>query len=350
MADFFKKIFSPKNKIDNVDISSIDPIHTTSISTEEEYLPTVSVLPVIEDNSIKVDDNDTPNSIVKHETKEQNFDDGYLILGASIIGKYHVVEGSQCQDCHKYKYLGDGWGIAIVSDGAGSASNAQRGSNAICNIGLGLLDELITTYKNANKLPEEKEWALEARAIFEMLKEIFVKTAESESVDHKTFNATALMLIYTPLGMLVAHIGDGRMGYMDSNYTWHALITPHSGEEASQTIFVTSDWNILSNLKMSDVYIPETRIVRDYPKAFILMSDGCENATWECNVLNSSTNKYEDANKPFERFLTPMVDMILEKENLDDRFQTFVDIIDKGNSVFEKETDDKTILLGLLNL
>lgn len=343
MSSFFRKLFCKKKEI-NVAEASINDVAKNSIIGEENS----PVIQVSNSDSIQKKDSEILDSLVKHETKEQNEDNDLVVLGVSIVGKSHISEGVECQDCHKYKFLGDDWGIAIVSDGAGSALNAQRGSNAVCNIGIKLVEELIQTYKKKKELPEEKEWALEVRSILEILRDIFVKTAENEDIDPKTFNATVLILVHTPHGMLVAHIGDGRMGYLDNNNVWHALITPHSGEEANQTVFLTSDWNIISNLKMSNVYVPETKIVKDFPKAFVLMSDGCENATWECRVLNNVLNKYEDPNKPFERFLSPMINMILEKESLDEMFQTFVDIIDKGNNVLERETDDKTLLLGIL--
>lgn len=343
MKPFFNFLFNKNKRVDNESISLDDVAKDSIISNDN-----LSIIQVSNRDDIQNENSEILDSFVKHKTREQYEENNSLVLGVSIVGKSHISEGIECQDCHRYKFLGNDWGIAIVSDGAGSALNAERGSNAVCNIGIKLVEELIQPYIEKKELPDEKEWALEIRAIFEIIRDLFVKTAEKEDIDPKTFNATVLILVHTPFGMLVAHIGDGRMGYLDNNNVWHALITPHSGEEANQTIFITSDWNIISNLKMSDVYVPETRVVKDLPKAFVLMSDGCENAIWECRVLNDILNKYEDLNRPFERFLSPMINMILEKENLDERFETFIDIIDKGNNVLERETDDKTLLLGIL--
>ncbi len=54
--------------------------------------------------------------------------DQWMIVGASVQGNGHISVNMTCQDSSDYKHLGDGWGIAVVSDGAGSAKNAQIGS------------------------------------------------------------------------------------------------------------------------------------------------------------------------------------------------------------------------------
>ena len=45
--------------------------------------------------------------------------DNCVVIGASVQGKGHVQADLPCQDSCKYTYLGRGWGIAVVSDGAG---------------------------------------------------------------------------------------------------------------------------------------------------------------------------------------------------------------------------------------
>ena len=60
------------------------------------------------------------------------FDDGTCcVIGSSVIGKNHIAMHLPCQDSCGYDNLGKGWGIAVTSDGAGSAEHSEVGSKVI---------------------------------------------------------------------------------------------------------------------------------------------------------------------------------------------------------------------------
>ena len=352
--DFFRKIF-PREKHKHgvkTDLSDgAESSNTTNIT-----MPTLVNETDLTDVADANDSSHSENLLVIENVNDdyillktaEFINDKELILGVSITGKSHREKKTECQDYHKFIPSGDGWGIVLLSDGAGTALNAKRGSEEVCEFGSEFVANLVQQYKDKAELPSDKEWYIEIRRVFEFIKEIFVKTAEQENIDYKTFAATALVLVYSPYGMLTAHIGDGRMGYKDSSDCWHALITPHKGEKANQTTFITEDWNVISNSKMSGTYIPETSVIKSVPKAFVLMSDGCEKATWECTIFNNSTKKGEEVNKPYKKFLDPMIDRIMKEENIKEKFEEFVNIINIGNDVCKRETDDKTFVLGIL--
>ncbi|MBK7438376.1 MAG: protein phosphatase 2C domain-containing protein [Saprospiraceae bacterium] len=48
-------------------------------------------------------------------------------------------------------------------------------------------------------------------------------------------------MCFSKSGLICSHIGDGRAGYQDNENTWHSVLEPFKGEEANQTIFITSD-------------------------------------------------------------------------------------------------------------
>jgi len=50
----------------------------------------------------------------------------WFTVEASIIGKGHVQSGMPCQDENSITDLGNGWGLAIICDGAGSAKNRKK--------------------------------------------------------------------------------------------------------------------------------------------------------------------------------------------------------------------------------
>ena len=99
---------------------------------------------------------------------------------------------------------------------------------------------------------------------------------------------------------------------------------------------------------MSDVYLPETRVVKEKPKAFVLMSDGCESFSWTCKVYDKEKNFYYDLNEPFERFLNPLIDAIGGIEDKEQRVNDMIDIVNVGTVGGRREQDDRTMLLGVL--
>ncbi|MCR8912855.1 protein phosphatase 2C domain-containing protein [Barnesiella sp. ET7] len=279
----------------------------------------------------------------------------WIIVGASVIGRGHIESNMPCQDSNSYASLGNGWGIAITSDGAGSAKHSHVGSKIVVTRAKSYFEQLILAsswYKN-NILPDDITWSKAAFKALKAVRDDMQKFAEEKQAKLESFAATVIVVVHTPLGLLVAHIGDGRAGYQDKSGAWHSLITPHKGEEANQTIFITSDfWNI-PFYEMSGVSVPETRVIRESAKSFVLMSDGCEHTSWDCNLYNADKGIYYDPNTPHVAFFNPLIETLKEhkKEQLPftDRSEKWSNYLDKGNKSFIKETDDKTMILGTIS-
>ena len=275
-----------------------------------------------------------------------------IILGASIRGRSHIESNTECQDYHLYQELSEGWSILVVSDGAGSAKHAGRGSKANCTISMKLLSDMIAKNKwiENSILPSELDWHIEFRTICEKTRLIYQNKVEemNDGSVVTDFNATLLICIITPKGILSGHIGDGRMGYLSNDGEWKNLITPHKGEEGNQTLFLQSNWDKphVPALKVSNVYVPETRVVCEIPKAVVLISDGCERSCWECAILDPTIGKYTDVNKPHPGFMNPLIESIVGEDD-SKRFDLFVDIIDKGTKSCQTERDDKTMLIAM---
>jgi len=279
----------------------------------------------------------------------------WIIVGASVIGRGHIESNMPCQDSNSYASLGNGWGIAITSDGAGSAKHSHVGSKIVVTRAKSYFEKLILNsswYKN-NILPDDITWSKAAFKALKAVRDDMQKFAEEKQAKLESFAATVIVVVHTPMGLLVAHIGDGRAGYQDKSGTWHSLITPHKGEEANQTIFITSDfWNI-PFYEMSGVSVPETRVIRESAKSFVLMSDGCEHTSWDCNLYDADKGIYYDPNTPHVAFFNPLIETLKEhrKEQLPfiDRSEKWSNYLDKGNKSFIKETDDKTMILGTIS-
>lgn len=275
----------------------------------------------------------------------------WTAVGVSVIGSGHVSSGLPCQDNNGYLYLGDGWGIAVVSDGAGSAVNSQIGSLITVKSSLRHFSQLVRArgWKNSSELPGDEEWNETSYRILSAVKRDIKEFALKEKMEVSSLNATVIVVIHSPKGLLVCHVGDGRAGYKGEDGVWRAMITPHKGEEANQTVFLPSDFWEAPYFRLSGVRIPEARVIRERVAAFTLMSDGCENTCWDYYHFNPATNRYFDPNTPhsplFDSLCGTIRNFTEDNGEPSELLANWREYVASGNDGFRKETDDKTLLL-----
>ena len=278
----------------------------------------------------------------------------WIIVGASVQGHGHIEMNLPCQDSCGYKYLHDGWGIAVTADGAGSAEKSQVGALIAVQRAIVHFESLIHRehWIEDEVLPTEARWMKCSYGCLKLIHDETESFAKQKEVDFKSLSSTIIVVIHSPIGLLVCHVGDGRAGYKAMDGSWHSLITPHKGAEANQTLFITSEfWNI-PFFEMSGVTVPEARVITEKAAAFVLMSDGCENTSWKCNQYNPKTNKYYAPNLPHQPFFDSVVNTLqsfredkIAEEERKNKWESF---IREGNSSFHKESDDKTMIVGAL--
>ena len=321
-------------------------------------------------------------------------DESGYVVGFSIQGRSHISAGTPCEDYHAYKEIAPGWKLFITSDGAGSARESSRGSKANCEMAEKFIIQLLNAkgWIEKNYMPTELEWYIECYNIFLAMKNIIFRQAEKQAEQYKAdkeaaleqitatieattdqilrgklesqkrdimadinkplgardFNATIILMLLTPRGMLTAHIGDGRMGYKSKNGEWKALMTPHKGEEACATVFIPNDWHQIKvpAFTMGDAYLPDVRVVHELPEAIVLMSDGCENITWSCYAKDDS-GRYYDPNTPFAGFFGPLLDEMNADLTPEARVDRFIEIINVETKAGRSEPDDRTMILAV---
>ncbi len=336
-----------------------------------------------------VDLNDPERRVVTSIADERGY-----VVGFSIQGRSHISAGTPCEDYHAYKEIAPGWRLFITSDGAGSARESARGSKANCEMAEKFIAQLLKAkgWVEKNYMPTELEWYVECYNIFLSMKSIIFRQADKQAAQYKAdkeaalekltatinatsdpaaraklelkkqdiiadinkplcardFNATIILMLLTPRGMLTAHIGDGRMGYKTKDGEWKALMTPHKGDEASSTVFIPNDWEQtkVPAFTMSDVYLPDVRVIHEIPEAVVLMSDGCENITWT-HYSKDEAGHYFDPNKPFPGFFNPLLDEMNEDHTPESRLDRLIEIINIGTPAGVTEHDDRTMLLGV---
>lgn len=280
--------------------------------------------------------------------------DNWEVVGASVQGNGHKTSNLPCQDSCAYEYLSGGWGIAITSDGAGSAEHSDIGSKITIARAMHYLKHLIEEERWIEKkeLPTDNTWMRLVVPELRKVRDDIYGFSPKNKIEYKSLSATIIVVVHSPHGLLVAHVGDGRAGCRDMEGNWKSIITPHKGEEANQTVFLTTGFWDTPSFILSGVMVPETKVIRHPVSAFTLMSDGCENTAWLFNQKDENTGHYYDPNKPFPKFFNPLIESLdcesrdnTPEEEIGNNWHSF---ITEGTRGFISESDDKTMILGFI--
>lgn len=271
-------------------------------------------------------------------------------LHAFVQGKGHVEENIPCQDyCNVFYHTN--YTICIVSDGAGSCENSHIGS----------INATMSANTHFSKLIEEKKWhnpkikikpeewhKLSIKGLKAIKNDLEI-ISMSHGCKLKSLSCTLIITIHFKDKLLVTHIGDGRAGYCNFKDEWNAMIKPYKGSYSNETVFITSDiWQDEATLNN---YI-ESRIITEKIKAFCLLTDGCENASFECYKINEVSAIPEDINKPFRDFFYENINIHIPNlvkagktpAELNDIWKSF---LKNGNDTLKNESDDKSMILAV---
>lgn len=210
---------------------------------------------------------------------------------SSAQGRSHVKENIPCQDKTYSLTTGDVTTIALA-DGAGSARLSHYGAECAVKT---IAEELCNKF---DSYWDEKEASV---ARFRFYQEILCKLnqkAQELSCDLKDLASTLLAVSVKGNRFLIFHIGDGVIGYKDSDILKVAS-APNNGEFSNTTIFTTSP--------KAD---SQTRLIKgtsDTIDGFILMSDGPEACLYDnknkklakgiLNMLSDAADEPEEAVK-----------------------------------------------------
>lgn len=280
---------------------------------------------------------------------------GWYIVGASAIGSSHVKDNKPCDDNHYCISIENKWGVAVASDGAGSAANSQQGSQFISRLAAENFREAVINNKWAsqNMLPSQEEWSNVARIELNDLLGSLHNYAEEANIPFKSLACTLIVVIFSPLGLLVTHIGDGRAGFCNRQGEWKSIMIPHKGEEANETVFVTSEELYEpEEVIISTVTAPEFRVINEPPLAFTLLTDGCEKHSFFCSNFDTATNKWSDPNTPSDKFFNSLVENLKTLKTNEvlsaEANQKWIRFLTDGTPGLKNEPDDKTMILGIL--
>ena len=259
-----------------------------------------------------------------------------------------MQSGLPCQDLCLTDWLApDGWGIVVLCDGAGSASQSELGAQVAANFCKTLLSESAERngWLSSGALPTLNDWAQESARIFAAVRDHMAEEAARQACSIADLGCTLMFALFSRQGILFGHVGDGRAAYKKSDGEWTALMNPYRGDEAGSTVFVTSS----VPFDNKECFV-EHRVVDGPIAALCLMSDGCEKAAFQCNIFDEVSQTYSDPNIPHAKFLDPNVEALrsmtatgVSEKDICSRWGAF---LLNGNDVLAREPDDKTMFLA----
>lgn len=283
---------------------------------------------------------------------------GFTLVAGSKRGRSHAQKGTYRDDDFFIDSRVDGWQIAIVSDGAGSAKYSRRGSQIICQHGGKFLNATLDQGASANLDLLVEKWheasssgsgdADELHKLrnglyttlgytaFDAMKAILkeVESKQDAGAVAKDYSSTALLSLVKrfPFGVFCGAfaVGDGAIGVYMANGTPLLLSEPDGGEFSGQTRFLSNDTVSGEELskRLRHALIPESAF-----KGLLLMTDGISDPFFQTDKGMEMSERWGDLIEQIEAG----TDLSKRKPDTADRLVDWLDFWSKG------EHDDRTL-------
>ena len=247
-------------------------------------------------------------------------------ISASVIGTSHAVSGSECQDSHLCSEIETPLGpvlLAVVSDGAGSATKSAAGSRLLCEV---LHDKALQFFREEGEVHR-----VNVRLIanwIQFFRDEVILLAEADGLSDREYACTLVGAIVGEKAAVFFQIGDGAIVYSSvSGSTASLAFWPERGEYENTTYFVTQA-SFFEQLQF--------RLLEEQVAEVALLSDGLQRL-----ALNYQTRS---AHQPFfSGLFAPL--KYAEQEafpQLNRQLATYLD----SPKINERTDDDKTLVLA----
>ena len=245
----------------------------------------------------------------------------------SLIGsKHEASENGVCQDSCDVAILDNGWIVAAIADGLGSARRSELGSSTAVNT--------VISFVNDNYPGEWHEESLIAllRVAFCKALSAIKMLSEVNNDDLCYYDTTLTAAIYNGTNVVYGHVGDGGIVALSSFGEFSVLTETQKGEAFNETMPLRAG---------PDNWIFGT--AKDNVCSLIMMTDGIFNIAlpW----ILAQTDQPININ-----FVRPFMDINVLKVSTKDDFETAqTEIEDFFKTSYKAQiTDDKTIV-GIIN-
>ena len=247
---------------------------------------------------------------------------GWTWARARARGTSHVRTNTRCQDaqcCLTTAPDGTAF-IAVVADGAGSASHGGAGSALTAR----RLSQALATHARVHDgLPSDDDvWGW-----VDDLRDEIGTAAAARGLTPRDFATTLVAGLARNDELLLMLVGDG-LAAIRSGGRWSVPSWPEHGEYASTTFFLTDD------------PAPQVRIVRSSNSfdALALMTDGIERIALDFTAKQPHHPFFSGIIAPVDRSEVKGHDAVLSRS-----LHAFLD----GDGVNARTDDDKTLVLAV---
>lgn len=186
------------------------------------------------------------------------------VMQCAVQGRSHLKSDIPCQDKTFSAVVNDTQVIALA-DGAGSARLSHYGAEMVTKFICSELTEKFDAYFNNNDGAAVKQQLIEG-----LLKSLN-ETSKHLECEIKELASTLLFVAVKNEQFIIAHIGDGVIGYL-KNDELKIASQPENGEFVNTTVFTTS-MDAIMTMKLIKGSLGQIQ-------GFVLMSDGTETSLY----------------------------------------------------------------------
>jgi hypothetical protein len=246
-------------------------------------------------------------------------------IGACSTGTSHLRAGRGCDDAGGCVEVGTQWGptlVAIVSDGAGSASLSGIGARIVALEFCRSVSNFVRHGGRATEVDLELTYSW-----LDRIRDRIGLVANLRRDSRRSFAATLVGCIVQLEGTTVIHIGDGACAIRCAGSdVWTIPSWPAQGEYASTTFFVTDDPQPSVTISRLEGPVEE----------FALFSDGLERLALDFSTSTAFSRFFEPMFRPL-RTAPPGRNRRLSLE-----LRKFLD----SQRVTDRTDDDKTLIMA----
>jgi hypothetical protein len=285
--------------------------------------------------------------------------------GFSLVGKSHVTRNVCCQDSHKIKKMENGWYIAAIADGVGSAKNSHIGSKIAVDTVVSFCNEFMP-------------WDYSVIGIKSMLRTAYnyafkqiLRESKKSGEPIESYDTTLTVAIYDGHRIIYGHSGDGAIIGLTIYGNYVQITKPQKGADLVSVLPLRSgytEWSIdtydedlaavmlmtdgmletlcpylLKNNTLSDVYVPLASFFSD-PQGF---SNNSKTNKKSKSLIEEFLIANDDYNS--EHFYNRLLKIY--KKHIPEKAEEIISDIEETNypiAFMKNEQDDKTMVV-LLN-
>lgn len=245
-----------------------------------------------------------------------------VYYGTSIVGTSHVKKGTVCQDAHKASVLDNGWCVAAVADGVGSAKHSEIASDMAVST---VIQHCADQIKADSQIDDLEKILKSSYAAAEKAIQGYVDERGEVITDYDT---TLSVVVYDGKTIVYGHSGDGGIVGLRNDGLYVKITNP---QKAADGICVIP-------LRAGETHW-EFGVAEGEFASVLLATDGVYDTFFPYLLKGQPNEVYV----PLIQYFLDNNVLELTEGNVADVKQIRIDLL--NGAAYEPVTDDKTVLV-----